>query len=154
STTPLHLRQNRTRCPSSSRRLPMRVGAPQSGQMIWTLDAFSAASRSTMPPLMFFWGLALVCFLMKFTPSTMTRPLRGSTRRTRPRLPRSRPVMTTTLSFFRIGDASRAMASEHLRCQRDDLHEPAIAQLARHGPEHAGPDRLVLIVDEHRRVAI
>src|SRR4030095_15405911 len=75
STTPLHFTQYRTRRPSSSRRRPMRVRAPHSGQISWTFDACSDASRSTMPPLMLRWGLGRVWRLMKFTPSTMTRPL-------------------------------------------------------------------------------
>ena len=56
STTPLHLRQIRTRVPSSSRLRPTRVGAPHSGQTSCTFDACSGASRSTMPPLTFFCG--------------------------------------------------------------------------------------------------
>jgi len=64
------------------------------------LAAASAASRSTMPPLMLRCGLGRVWRLMKFTPSTTTRALSGMTRSTRPRLPRSRPEITTTLSFF------------------------------------------------------
>ena len=40
-----------------------------------------------------------------FTPSTIRRFLSGSTFSTRPRLPRSLPVMTSTVSFFRIGVA-------------------------------------------------
>src|SRR5262249_48106981 len=80
------------------------------------------------------------------------------------RLPRSLPVITSTLSFFRSGVASRLMvaipgqpgraALQDLRRERDDLHELPLAQLARHGTEDAGPDRLALIVDEDRRVAI
>src|SRR5262245_14929504 len=38
--------------------------------------------------------------------------------------------------------------------QRDDLHEAALAQLARDRPEHARADRLALVVDEHGGVAV
>src|SRR6185437_2004145 len=44
--------------------------------------------------------------------------------------------------------------SEHLGRQRDDFHELSRAQLARHRPENAGADRLVLRRDQHRRVAV
>ena len=46
------------------------------------------------------------------------------------------------------------IAYRHLRRERDDLHEPALAQLARDRPEHARADRLVLVVDQHRGVAV
>jgi len=36
--------------------------------------------------------------------------------------------------------------SEHLRCERDDLHEPLVAQLAAHGAEDARAARLGDIV--------
>src|SRR5262249_19859691 len=106
STTPSHLRQMRTLRPSPSTLWPMRVCAPHSGQTSCTLLACSEASRSTMPPWMFLPGFGFVWRLIMFTPSTMTRSLSappGSTFSTRPRLPRSLPAMTRTLSFFRIG---------------------------------------------------
>src|SRR5712692_1572094 len=43
---------------------------------------------------------------------------------------------------------------ENLRSERNDLHEPALAQLAGHRPEDARADRLALIVDENGRIAI
>src|SRR5512138_2739953 len=43
---------------------------------------------------------------------------------------------------------------ENLRSERDDLHEPSHAQLARDRTEHAGTDRLVVVVDQHGGVAI
>src|SRR5262249_12659681 len=134
STTPLHLRQNRTRPPFSSRRWPTRVGSPHSGQTICTFDALSGASRSTIPPLTFFCGSGLVRPFTNSTPSTTSRPRPGSARSTRPRLPRSRPAITMTLSFFRIDEGVSVSTSEHLRRQRDDLHETPLAQLARHRP--------------------
>ena len=58
--------------------------------------AWMAASRSTIPPLMFFCGLGRVCRLIRLTPSTITRFVPGTTDRTRPFLPRSLPARTTT----------------------------------------------------------
>src|SRR3954466_6532445 len=84
-----------------------------------------------------------------FRPSTYTRSRLGSTRMTLPVLPLSLPAMTTTVSSVLI-----LMASEHLRRERDDLHEAAVAQLARHRPEDARPARVVLGVDDHRRVLV
>src|SRR5918912_2160277 len=43
---------------------------------------------------------------------------------------------------------------EHLRREAHDLHEVAIAQLARDGPEDAGPARVVLRVDDHGGVLV
>src|SRR3954447_12946441 len=68
---------------------------------------------------------------------------------TLPVLPLSLPEMTITLSSVLI-----RMASEHLRSERDDLHEPAVAQLARHGAEDARAARVVLGVDDHGRVLV
>src|SRR4051794_19974984 len=69
---------------------------------------------------------------------------------TLPVLPLSLPAMTTTLSSAR----SFAGISEHLRGERDDLHEPAVAQLARHRAEDARAAGVVLGVDDHRGVLI
>src|SRR5206468_5694553 len=107
STTPSHLRQTRTLRPSPSILCPTRVCAPHSGQTSCTLDACSDASRSTMPPLMFLPGFGFVWRLIMFTPSTIRRFFSGSTFSTRPRLPRSLPVMIRTLSFLRSGVAKR-----------------------------------------------
>src|ERR1044072_297638 len=85
-----------------------------------------------------------------FRPSTYTRWLAGSTRMTLPVLPLSLPEMTITLSSWRILDAM----SEPLRSERDDLHEAAVAQLARHRAEDARAARSVLGVDDHRRVLV
>src|SRR5262249_10192372 len=104
-----------------------------------------------------------VCRLIMLTPSTISRFLSGTIFRTRPRFPRSFPVMTSTVSFFRMGVPScdislsprpPASRSEHFRRQRNDLHEPPLAQLARDRAEHAGADWLALIVDQHGRVPI
>src|SRR6478609_5310371 len=58
--------------------------------------------------------------------------------------------MTTTSSSRRIF----APMSEHLRGERDDLHEAAVAQLARHRAEDARAARVVLGVDDHRGVLV
>src|SRR4029079_271433 len=94
STTPSHLRQIRTLRPSPRILRPTRVALPHSGHTIWTLLACSGASRSTTPPLTWRCGLGLVWRLMMFTPSTTTRFFAGRTLSTRPRLPRSLPVIT------------------------------------------------------------
>src|SRR5690349_12045741 len=41
-----------------------------------------------------------------------------------------------------------------LRCKRDDLHELLGAKLARHWSEDAGSDRLVLLADQDRSIAV
>src|SRR3954451_8807840 len=58
--------------------------------------------------------------------------------------------MTTTSSSRRI----LAPMLELLRRQRDDLHEVALAQLARDRPEDAGAARVVLRVDQHGGVLV
>src|ERR1700742_2666814 len=67
---------------------------------------------------------------------------------TLPLAPLSLPAMTTTVSPFLI------FMSEHLRCQRDDLHEALVAELAADRSEDAGAPRLVVVADEHRRVLV
>src|SRR5262249_16469572 len=44
--------------------------------------------------------------------------------------------------------------SQDLRCQRDDSHEPLVAQLTANGPEDARAARLLGVVDEHSRVLV
>src|SRR3954452_17889908 len=58
--------------------------------------------------------------------------------------------MTTTSSSRRI----LSLTLEHLRGERDDLHEVALAQLARHGAEDARAARVVLRVDDDRGVRV
>src|SRR5688572_28009060 len=160
STTPSHLRQIRTLRPSPRIFFPRRVGLPHSGHISCTFDACSGASRSTTPPLIWRCGFGLVWRLMKFTPSTTTRFFSGSTFSTRPCLPRSLPVLTTTLSFFRIGVASLDIFElcrarlEHLWRERNNLHEPALAQLAGDRAEYAGADRFAGVADQHRGVPV
>src|SRR6266542_4418731 len=131
----------------------MRVCTPHSGHTSCTFDACNDASRSTMPPLMFLPGFGFVWRLIMFTPSTIRRFFSGSTFSTRPRLPRSLPVMIRTLSFFRSGVDKRDTL-ENLRRERNNLHEAVLAQLARDWTEHAGADRFVVLVDQHGGVAV
>src|SRR3954467_7334461 len=74
---------------------------------------------------------------------------------TLPVLPFSLPEMTITSSSVRIFiSGSSDLHLEHLRGERDDAHEAAVAQLARHGAEDAGPARVVRRVDDHRGVLV
>src|SRR5262249_42053303 len=99
----------------------------------------------------------LVCRLATWTPCTMTRDSPGRTRKTSPVRPLSRPAMTTTVSPFLIFSfrmLSFRLGSQHLRRQRDDLHEPAGPQFAGHRTKDACADRLALMGDQHRGIAI
>src|SRR4051794_36096940 len=58
--------------------------------------------------------------------------------------------MTMTSSSRRIFTAML----EHLRRERHDLHEVALAKFTCDGPEDAGPARVVLRVDDHGRVLV
>src|SRR4051794_27239448 len=69
---------------------------------------------------------------------------------TLPVLPRSLPEMTMTSSSRRIFTAML----EHLRRERHDLHEVALAQLAGDRPEEARPAGVVLGVDDPGRVLV
>src|SRR5918997_4768214 len=67
---------------------------------------------------------------------------------TLPFAPLSLPAMTTTVSPFLI------FMSEHLRSQRDDLHELPVAQLAPDRAEDAGTPRLAVVLDQHGGVLV
>src|SRR5688572_7129812 len=67
---------------------------------------------------------------------------------TLPFAPLSLPAITSTVSPFLI------FMSEHLRGEGDDLHEALVAQLAPDRAEDAGPSRLVVVPDQHRRVLV
>src|SRR5690349_21583278 len=56
--------------------------------------------------------------------------------------------MTWTVSPFLI------RMSEHLRRQRDDLHEALVAQLAAHRAEDARTARLAVGLEDHRGVLV
>src|SRR5262245_1683686 len=93
-------RHTRTPRPSSRRRWPIRAGLLHRPQRSTTLEAWSDASFSTMPPCCwtprgFTWRFT------RFRRSITTRSLSVRTRRILPVLPRSRPAMTITVSFLR-----------------------------------------------------
>src|SRR5690242_20909902 len=89
-----------------------------------------------------------VCFLTRFTPSTMTLPSFGKALMTFPRAPLSLPAMTTTVSPFLI------LISEHLRGQADDLHEALVTQLPPDRAEDAGAARVAAVLDDHGSVLV
>src|SRR5215212_10879431 len=119
-----------------------------------------------MPPLTFLPGFGRVCFLVKFTRSTMALPLVARTRSTRPFLPASLPERTTTVSPFRtcglwMGscfafDVRPYMfrSLDDFGREGDDLHELPLAELAGDGAEDARADGLALVVDENGRVVV
>jgi hypothetical protein len=88
--------------PSPAVSAPIRDGTFESPSTSITLETWIADSRSRMPPLTFFCGFGRVWRLTMPMPSTTTRLLSGSTCSTRPRLPRSLPARTSTVSFFLI----------------------------------------------------
>src|SRR5512145_218313 len=85
-----------------------------------------------------------------FTPSTTALFADGFTEVISPCLPLSLPARTTTLSPF----FSFAAISQHLRRQRDDLHEVLRTQLAHDRPEDTGTDRFTLVVQDDGGVAV
>src|SRR5262245_2212410 len=94
-------------------------------------------------------------------PCTITRFSSRKTFTISPLLPLSRPVITTTLSpfltfSFVAMSAGPSLPSrlQHFRREGDDLHELLGAQFAGHRAKNAGPDRLALLVDQHRRVPV
>src|SRR6202165_4850830 len=101
-----------------------------------------------MPPCRFFCGFGFWCFFTMLTFSISTRPS-ARTPLTVPWRPLSRPVITATRSPFLM-----RFMSQHLRRERDDLHELRRAQLARHWSENARADRLEFVGQEHRGVAV
>src|SRR5947209_503699 len=149
-------RANRTLRPSSRSLYPTRVGWRDCGSICAMFEMWIVNSFSTMPPGSPMRGR--VCRLATCTPCTMTRPSPGNTRRTSPVLPLSRPLMTTTLSPFLIFSfgifSLRAAPLKDLGRQGHDLHEPARPQFAGYRTEDAGSDRLALVGDQHRGVAV
>src|SRR6478609_2797392 len=67
---------------------------------------------------------------------------------TLPCRPLSLPAMIWTVSPFLI------RMSEHLRCQRDDLHEALVTQLAAHRAEDARTARLAVGLEDDRGVLV
>src|SRR3990170_2530375 len=133
----LHTRRARP----SSRCTANRTTLPHFGQTNMTLAWSSGASNWITPgfivrPPVWIWRW---CFLRRLAPCTTRRPSLGSVRSTSPRMPLSRPLMTSTVSPFLIFTSAlrRAGASQYFRRQRGDLGEPLVAQLARHRAEDA-----------------
>src|SRR5690606_25283639 len=148
--SPLDLK-NRTLVPSWSERMPTPSPLPLAGLNSMTFDWSIGIVLSTTPPVSPFMGFGRWCFLTRLTPSTSRRS--GPTRfRTVPRLPLSRPAMTTTSSPWRI--FCIAITSKDLGRQRHDLHELLGPQLAGHRSEDARADGLELVVEQHRGVAV
>src|SRR5450759_4257171 len=113
------------------------------------------ASRSEIPPAIFFEGFGRRCFLTWLTRSTSTWSLPGKTRRTFPWRPLSLPAITTTRSCF----LSRTffittVPSQNFWSERDDLHELLLAQFPGHRAEDARSHRFALRGDEHRGVVV
>src|SRR5207253_2679359 len=105
---------------------------------------------------------ALVWRLRMLTPLTTILWSSGSVRRTSPCLPLSLPAMTITGSPGASSSQRRFGSSlflsifllQDLRGERDDLHEVALAQLSRDGPEDAGAARVVGRGEEDGRVLV
>src|SRR4051794_4628891 len=147
----LYVEPSGRRLVASTRLNPSRV-VPLPSTSI-TLDTWIGASVVTMPPLVPArppWLTTLVCFLTRFTPSTITRCSSRSTEMTLPSAPLSLPAMTRTVSPFLMF----TLISEHLRSQRNDLHELLLAQLAAHGAEDAGASRLAIGLEDHGGVLV
>src|ERR1700736_3019153 len=91
-------------------------------------------------------------------PSTVATPSFGKTCLTIPRLPFSLPRRRTTVSPLTIfGLLTGPGMLENLRSERGDLQEPAVAELAADGPEHARPARVEVVLlafDDHARVLV
>src|SRR5690349_20556861 len=112
-----------------------------------TLETWMAASWVTIPPVVPArppWFTTLVCRLMRFTPSTITRSCSDSTAMTLPSAPLSLPAMTRTRSPFLMFRFFLFAMSEHLRRQRDDSHELLLAQLPADRAEDTGTARLAV----------
>src|SRR5450631_1273298 len=134
--------------PSSSCLNPMRSPFFVDGLNSATFEMCNGDSRSMMPPCCPILGFGRWCFFDMFSPSTRTRSS-ASTSMTAPLRPLSRPVISTTMSPFRIFFICRFLQSKYFRRERDDLHELHIAQLARHGSKDTGADGLELVGQEH-----
>src|SRR5690606_15595949 len=143
--------KKRTLVPSWRNRKPTRSPLPVAGLKSMTFDWSIGMVLSTTPPVSPFMGFGRWCFLTMLTPST-SRWLCPTRFRTMPRLPLSRPAMTTTSSPRRI--FCIAITSDDLWSQRHDLHELLGPQLAGHRSEDARADGLELVVEQHRGVAV
>src|SRR5699024_7089954 len=89
-------RETRTLAPSCAERCAIRVGFPPSANatlLPWIGASFVTTSLCWPPA-----GLAFLCFLTRFTPSTMTRSSLGMALTTLPVAPLSLPARTITSS--------------------------------------------------------
>src|SRR5437773_12283693 len=93
-------------------------------------------------PRAFVWRFTI------FRRSTVARPSPANTRMTLPVLPRSFPVITITVSFFRMCACIVDFRSQDLGGEGENLHEFLRPQFARHRTKDSGADRFTLIVDE------
>src|SRR5215207_3593390 len=120
-----------------------------------TLETWMGASVVMIPPVLPArppWLTTLVCFLIRLTPSTISRSSSRSTWMTLPSAPLSLPAITLTVSPFLM--LTPLAMSEHLRCQRDDLHELLLAKLTAHGAEDAGATGLPVVLEDHCGVLV
>src|SRR5579859_438737 len=151
-----HSGQTRCALPASLRWLRTRTRSPHFGQISITLETFIEPSNVTISGVVCrpeaFWPPRW-CFLRRFSACTITRFLAGSTRSTSPRLPRSFPAMTSTVSPFLIFMANSPL--NNFRRQRHDLHKALFAQLARHRAEDARAlGVFAVFVQNNRRIVV
>src|ERR1700675_711751 len=141
----------------------MRTG-PQVPQTNCTFDSAMRLSCSAIPPFTLRCGLGRTCFFTSMTCSTRILLSFGNTRRTRPSLPLSRPVITFTVSFRRRStrlcsvltvlisslplsravETQLATSLQYFWRQGHNLQEFLLPQFARYRSENAGPHRLAL----------
>src|ERR1035437_5578985 len=116
-----------------------------------------------MPPACTPVAPGFVWRLTTLRPSTVAQPSFGHTCLTIPRLPFSLPRRRTTVSpltifgFEMVCRFTGLPMLEHLRREAGDLEEPAVAELAADGPEHARPARVEIVLvalDDHAGVLV
>src|SRR5579863_1474803 len=99
--------------------------------------------------------LCLVCRLTTLAPSTIAVPASICTALMVPRFPRSLPRRIITVSPLTTNRFVGIL--KHLRCERGDLQEASLAQLAHDRPEDAGTARVEVIfftLDDHASVIV
>src|SRR5215468_10438290 len=106
-----------------------------------------------MPPGCVF-ERGLVCRFTSWIFSTITRFLSGMTMITLPVLPLWLPEMTLTVSFFTMLRMTVCLRSQHFGCERYDLHELLVAELACHRSENTRSDGLLGVVDDDGGVLV
>src|SRR5579862_2400609 len=141
----------------------MRTG-PQVPQTNCTFDSAMRLSCSAIPPFMLRCGLGRTCFFTIMTCSTRSLLSFGNTRRTRPSLPLSRPVITFTVSFRRRSTRLCSVLTvlisvpsillQYFWCERNNLQKLFLAQFTGNRAEDAGSDWLALLVDQYGCILI